>query len=76
MRKVTVTQLLKHAKQYFDAVEQGETLEVSRHGKPIAILSPASTSASDYWKTRRPLPIKLKGISASQMILQEREEGW
>jgi antitoxin (DNA-binding transcriptional repressor) of toxin-antitoxin stability system len=38
-----VGNVLHNAKKYFDTVEQGETLEVFRHGKPIAILTPAGS---------------------------------
>jgi prevent-host-death family protein len=41
MKTVTFSQLRNNAKKYFDAVEKGETVEVYRHGKPVAILSPA-----------------------------------
>jgi prevent-host-death family protein len=41
MKTVTFSQLRNNAKKYFDAVEKGESVEVYRHGKPAAILSPA-----------------------------------
>ncbi|MBM4038537.1 MAG: type II toxin-antitoxin system prevent-host-death family antitoxin [Planctomycetes bacterium] len=75
MVTVTFTDLRNHAKKYFDAVQEGETLEVYRYGKPIAVVSPARPPASDYWKTRKPLPIKIKGVSLSRMIIEERKEG-
>ena len=40
MKTVTFSQLRNNAKKYFDAVEQGETVEVYRHGKPVAVISP------------------------------------
>ncbi len=40
MITVTFSELRNNAKKYFDAVEEGETIEVYRNGKPIAILSP------------------------------------
>ncbi len=40
MKTVTFSQLRNNAKKYFDAVEQGETMEVYRHGKPVALISP------------------------------------
>ena len=46
MITVTFSELRNNAKKYFDAVEEGETIEVYRNGKPIAILSPYSTGAS------------------------------
>jgi len=61
--------------KYLEAVERGETLEVSREGKPVAIVSPARRSAKDYWKQRKPLPIRLEGPSLTEVLLKEREEG-
>ncbi len=75
MVTVTFTDLRNHARRYFDAVQGGETLEVYKHGKPIAVVSPARRPAADYWKHVKPLPIRLKGVSASQLVIQEREEG-
>ena len=72
MITVTFSQLRNQAKKYFDAVERGEILEVFRHGKPIAIVSPSRNRAMDRWKTARPLA--LNGVSVSRAILGEREE--
>ncbi|HUT34422.1 MAG TPA: type II toxin-antitoxin system prevent-host-death family antitoxin [Planctomycetota bacterium] len=74
MVTVTFTDLRNHAKKYFDAVQEGETLEVYRHGKPIAVVSPARRPASDYWK-RRVAPLAIEGLSLSKEILADREEG-
>ena len=56
----------------FDAVEEGERIEVYRYGKPIAIVSPAQPQALSRWRSSTPL--KLSGVSLSQAILQERQE--
>ena len=71
MTTVTFTELRNNARKYFDAVEQGETLEVYRHGKPIAILSPYP-GARARWKRARPRPLKLEGATPSKIILAER----
>jgi len=74
MKTATFTELRNNAKRYFDAVEQGESIEIYRHGKPIAILSPAAReNPKEYWKNAKPL-FKFDGVSASKMIIQEREE--
>jgi prevent-host-death family protein len=63
-----------HTDRYFEAVERGETVEIRRHGKPTAVLSPAGKPADDYWK--RPIePLVIKGLSLSKEILADREEG-
>jgi len=75
MVTVTLTQLRNNARKYFDDVEKGETLEVYRHGKPIAKIMPVGSSVP-AWKRDRPLIKLSKGVSASQMVIAEREEGW
>lgn len=40
MRDATFTELRNQAKQFFDLVEAGETVRVSRNGKPIAGIHP------------------------------------
>jgi prevent-host-death family protein len=73
MKTVTFSQLRNNAKKYFDAVEHGETMEVYRHGKPIALLSPVLREpALNRWKTAN--PIKIPGVSASKMIIEERKK--
>ena len=73
MRTVTFSELRNQAKKYFDAVENGETVEIYRHGKPVAILMPIRKRSMDRWKTSHPL--KLSGTSLSQAILADRSEG-
>ena len=73
MKTVTFSQLRNNAKKYFDAVEKGETVEVYRHGKPIAMLTPfVREPALNRWKTAH--PIKLPGVSASKLIIEERRK--
>ena len=76
MIAVTQTEFRNNIKRYLDAVARGETLRVSRYGKPFAEVSPLDTDGEPSWKRREPL-IKLpKGVSASRLILAERDEGW
>lgn len=72
MHNVTFSELRNNARKYFDAVERGESLEVYRKGKPIAIVSPVSSKSLTRWKTSRPLTVR--GASLSAAILQERQE--
>jgi len=74
MLTVTFTQLRNNAKKYFDAVERGQTVEVYRHGRPVAIVSPYRPGAGNRWKQGRPL--KVRGVSVGKMILRERRTGW
>jgi len=73
MKTVTFSQLRNNAKKYFDAVEQGETVEVYRHGKPIALLTPVLREpVLTRWKTAH--PIKISGVSASKIIIEGRKK--
>jgi prevent-host-death family protein len=73
MKTTTFTELRNNAKRYFDAVEKGETVEIYRHGKPIAVLSPVvRENPKDYGKNVKPL-IKFDGVSLSRMIIENRE---
>jgi prevent-host-death family protein len=72
MKSVTFSELRNNAKKYFDTVEQGETLEVFRHGKPVAILMPAGSRRRS--STRDVSPLRVPGVSLAKAILKEREE--
>ena len=41
MREVAATEAKTHLAQLLSAVEQGETIAITRHGRPIAHLVPA-----------------------------------
>lgn len=72
MRKVTLTEVRNHAKQYFDIVESGESVRVLRNGKPIADIVPIAPDLPS-WKRRKAQPLLLDGVSLSRMILEERD---
>jgi prevent-host-death family protein len=72
MRDATFTELRNHAKEYFDAVEGGDTVRVFRNGKPIAEIVPIRSTAPSW---RRPAtPLTVKGLSLSREILIDRDE--
>lgn len=71
MRMATFSELRNQAKKYFDAVEQGETVEIYRHGKPVALLTPIRRRAMERWKISNPLRL---GNSLSAAILADRSE--
>ena len=66
----TFSKLRNKAKYYFDEVKHGETVQIFRHGKPIALLVPVRENVFSRWKTARPLQIP--GISPSKAIIAER----
>lgn len=72
MRDATLTELRNHAKDYFDAVEGGDTVRVFRNGKPIAEIVPIR-SGNPSWK--RPVtPLTVKGLSLSREVQRDRYE--
>jgi prevent-host-death family protein len=72
MQETTFTELRNHAKDFFDAVEAGDTVRVFRNGKPIAEIVPVR-SATPSWK-RQATPLTIKGFSLSEAILSDRTE--
>jgi prevent-host-death family protein len=71
MLETTFTHLRNHAKDYFDAVEDGDTVRVFRNGKPIAEIVPIK-SGTPSWK-RQTTPLTIKSFSLSGEILKDRE---
>jgi len=75
VKQATFTELRSHAKQYFDIVETGESIRITRNGKPIADIVPIAAELPS-WKRRDVQPLLLDGVSLSKMILEERESGY
>ncbi len=74
MRIVSFTEFRQKAAAYFDAVEQGDTVKILRHGKPIAEIIPASTEERILSWKKPGLKLSVKGVSLSKEILKEREK--
>jgi len=72
MQSATFTEFRNNAKRYFDRVEKGESIEIYRHGMPVAILMPVKKRDRARLSTSKPL--KIPGVSLSQAILAERDE--
>jgi len=74
MRAVTFTEFRKDASALFSAVENGETIQIIRHGKPIAEILPYREAANQVpsWKKKRPRKV-IKGEALSSMIYKDRE---
>ena len=73
MKTTTFTELRRHAKKYFDAVEQGETVRIKRHGRIIAKIVPADDSTKPSWQ-KPALRLVVPGVRLSRMILTERND--
>ncbi len=72
MKTTTFSNFRNHAKQYFDEVEKGEIIEIYRHGKPVAMLTPISRKDRSRWLDTKPLV--LPGVSLSKTLIKDREE--
>ena len=81
MKKITVSEFRHKMKAIFDSVESGETIQICRHGRSIAVISPpfigARVSAPDpaaaraYWKkARQEKGLKIPGMM--ELFLDER----
>jgi prevent-host-death family protein len=72
MQSATFTEFRNNARSYFDMVEKGESIEIYRHGMPVAILIPAQKRDRSRLTERKPL--KIPGVSLSRALLEERED--
>ncbi len=73
MTSVTLTEFQKHASVMLARVENGETLVVLRHGRPIAEVSPVADQhrSPPSWKAPA-LRLATKGSGLSAAIMEER----
>lgn len=68
-----------HFAQLLDAVERGETITITRHGSPVAVLAPPTEERrqgvaaviAELRALRR--TVKLNGLSVREMIEEGRE---
>jgi len=74
MKRVTFTEFRQNAARYFDAVEEGETIKVLRHGKPIAEVVPASGEERNVSWKKPGLRLSVKGAYLSREILRARKQ--
>jgi prevent-host-death family protein len=74
MTTLTFTDFRKRASGVLSDVERGQAFVIVRHGRPIAELSPVSSSISHEpaWR-RRGLRLVAPGATLSRAILDERE---
>lgn len=82
MHTVPLSEFRANAAAMIDLVEQGETVRILRHGKPVAELVPCKSGAlpekPPSWK--RPITplhiVRPDGKTGAQLIIEEREGGW
>ncbi|MDE0145599.1 MAG: type II toxin-antitoxin system prevent-host-death family antitoxin [Nitrospira sp.] len=80
MREVQATEAKTHLAQLLSAVERGETIAITRHGKPVAHLVPAKkqdrTARKEAVERFKAWRASWKGIDMSiEDILAARHEG-
>ena len=74
MISAAFTKFRRNTASYLDKVENGETVVITRHGRPIAEVVPSSFfPEGKSWK-RPALRLKLKGLSISREILMDRKK--
>ena len=72
MVSTAFTKFREKIASFLDKVENGETVVITRHGRPIAeVIPPSSGFCNPSWK-RPALRMRIKGISVGRAILEER----
>ena len=81
MHTIALSEFRANASAMLDRVEQGETVRILRHGKPVAELVPFRTDTLTKvpsWK--RPIEpldiVRPDGKTGAQLIIDERAGGW
>jgi prevent-host-death family protein len=72
MISAAFTEFRKKTASFLDKVENGETVVITRHGRPIAEVVPPSDGVFDQSWKRPAIRMGLKGISLSREIVEER----
>ncbi|HEX4495058.1 MAG TPA: type II toxin-antitoxin system prevent-host-death family antitoxin [Thermoanaerobaculia bacterium] len=73
MRETTFTELRNHAKTFFDAVEEGETVRVYRNGRPVADIVPVK-ARTPAWKKPPQVRLSLGSMSLGDEVLADRDK--
>jgi len=71
MKTVRSTDFRQSVSSFLDLVENGETIEIQRHGKVIARLVPSGPRGEPAWK-KPGLKLVTKAPSLSKAILEDR----
>ena len=73
MLTISSSELRRKVKKYFDAVERGETVHVTRRKKVVARIVPVENETHPSWK-KPALRLVIPGVKLSKMISEDREE--
>jgi prevent-host-death family protein len=77
MREVPASEAKTHLPQLLDEIERGESIAITRHGRPVAHLTPVALDRSRSARAVeaiRALGKKTKGMTAAE-IIEARDEG-
>jgi len=67
------TEFRKKTASYLDKVENGESVIITRHGRPVAELIPATADSQKVSWKKPALKMRIKGVNISKSILEDRE---
>ena len=73
MLTISSSELRRKVKKYFDAVERGETVQVTRRKRVVARIVPVENKTHPSWK-KPALRLVIPGVELSKMISEDREE--
>jgi len=77
MRTIPLSEFRANASAMLDLVQQGQTVRILRHGKPVADLVPIRDAQREHLPSWKQVfaPVRLPpGVSLSQAVLDERDE--
>jgi prevent-host-death family protein len=79
MTSITIRELQKDLKRVLARVARGQTLQVTRHRRPVAVLVPPRAAVSEPWpdldaRARSVLGERVIAPSPSEMVARERGE--
>ena len=71
MHQATFSELCSQAKHFFDLVEAGQVVRVSRNGRPIAEIHPIPSGVPSS-RQRAATPLTIGGTEIASFIVEER----
>ncbi len=74
MLTIPLSEFRQHSRQYIDAVEEGESIILIRHSRPVAQVIPVKNQPERIPSWKKPGIHLNKSFSLSDQILKEREE--
>ncbi len=69
MHTIALSEFRAHASAMLDLVEQGETVRILRHGKPVAELVPLKAEEDAGQSTELENPVRARGPAARRVAV-------